>query len=212
MGRIGEVVSRAWQTADKMKICRGKLKEDSSSNDNFRVLRYLAKYTINPALAHGIDYYVGSVTPGKIADLVLWKPSLFGAKPETVMKGGQIISAQIGLANGSIPVCEPIIMRDMYGARGLSVGKNSAVFVSKVSLEKGIVLDYGIKKMLLPVSGSRKLRKADFVHNSLTPKLSVNPETYDVEWIRSENGEEIREHLTVPASDHIPLAQKYFLF
>ncbi|KAL3222724.1 hypothetical protein MRX96_000615 [Rhipicephalus microplus] len=128
------------------------------------------------------------------------------------MKGGQIISAQMGVANGSIPVCEPIIMRDMYGARGLSVGKNSAVFVSKVSLEKGIVLDYGIKKMLLPVSGSRKLRKTDFVHNSLTPKLSVNPETYDVEWIKIENGEEVREHLTVPASDHIPLAQKYFLF
>lgn len=212
MGRIGEVVSRAWQTADKMKIFRGKLKEDSPNNDNFRVLRYLAKYTINPALAHGIDYYVGSVTPGKIADLVLWKPSLFGAKPETVMKGGQIISAQMGVANGSIPLCEPICMRDMYGAHGLSVGRNSAVFVSKVSLEKGIVLDYGIKKMLLPVSGSRKLRKADFVHNNLTPKLSVNPETYDVEWIRCENGEETREHLTVPASDHIPLAQKYFLF
>lgn len=212
MGRIGEVVSRTWQTADKMKIFRGKLKEDSPNNDNFRVLRYLAKYTINPALAHGIDYYVGSVTPGKMADLVLWQPSLFGAKPEIVVKGGQIISAQMGMANASIPTAEPICLRDMFGAHGLSVGKNSAVFVSKVSLEKGIVQDYGIKKMLLPVSGSRKLRKADFVHNNLTPKLSVNPETYMVEWVRNEDGEEIREHLTVPPSDHIALAQKYFLF
>lgn len=212
MGRIGEVVSRTWQTADKMKIFRGKLKEDSPNNDNFRVLRYLAKYTINPALAHGIDYYVGSVTPGKMADLVLWQPSLFGAKPEIVVKGGQIISAQMGMANASIPTAEPICLRDMFGAHGLSVGKNSAVFVSKVSLEKGIVQDYGIKKMLLPVSGSRKLRKADFVHNNLTPKLSVNPETYVVEWVRNEDGEEIREHLTVPPSDHIALAQKYFLF
>ncbi|XP_077510313.1 urease subunit alpha-like isoform X1 [Amblyomma americanum] len=212
MGRIGEVVSRTWQTADKMKIFRGKLKEDCPNNDNFRVLRYLAKYTINPALAHGIDYYVGSVTPGKIADLVLWTPSLFGAKPEIVMKGGQIISAQMGMANASIPTAEPICLRDMYGARALSVGRNSAVFVSKVSVEKGIVLEYGIRKMILPVSGSRKLKKADFVHNNLTPKLLVNPETYVVEWVRIEDGEEVKEHLTVPPSDHIALAQKYFLF
>ncbi|KAM7310303.1 urease subunit alpha isoform X2 [Ixodes scapularis] len=212
MGRIGEVVSRTWQTADKMRLFRGKLDEDSPKNDNFRVKRYIAKYTINPALAHGIASYVGSVEPGKMADLVLWKPALFGAKPELVIKGGQIISAQIGLANASIPNAEPMMLRKMFGACGISTRKNSAVFVSQVSLDKGIVQKYGLKKTLLPVSGSRKITKSDFVLNGLTPKLSVHPEKYLVEWIKEEDGEEKRVHLTVPPSDHIALAQTYFLF
>ncbi|CAN7983762.1 unnamed protein product, partial [Ixodes hexagonus] len=212
MGRIGEVVSRTWQTADKMRLVRGKLDEDSLNNDNFRVKRYIAKYTINPALAHGIDSYVGSVEPGKMADLVLWKPALFGAKPEMVIKGGQAISAQIGQANGSIPNAEPIIMRKMFGACGISTGKNSAVFVSRASLNKGIVQKYGVKKTFLPVFGSRKIKKSDFVLNGMTPKLSVDPEKYLVEWIKEEDGKEKRVHLTVPPSDNIALAQTYFLF
>ncbi|XP_064459657.1 urease subunit alpha-like isoform X2 [Ornithodoros turicata] len=212
MGRIGEVVSRTWQTADKMKAYRGRLPEDSPQNDNFRVKRYIAKYTINPAIAHGVDEYIGSVQAGKMADLVLWRPSLFGAKPEMVIKGGQVISAQLGLANASIPISEPIVLREMFGALSHSVGNNSVLFVSQVSLDKGIVQQYGVKKALLPVHGSRKVRKADFVYNDCAPTLIVNPETYTVEWLKEEDGKIIYDQLTCPPVDEVPLAQRYFLF
>ncbi|WP_343743783.1 urease subunit alpha [Chitinophaga sp.] len=205
MGRVGEVVTRTWQTADKMKKQRGFLDEDATAqSDNFRAKRYVAKYTINPAIAHGIDEYVGSVEPGKIADIVLWKPALFGAKPEMIIKGGMIIAAKMGDPNASIPTPQPVILRTMFGAHGRAMHQTCATFVSKASLEKGIVAEYGLQKMVLPVSGCRNISKKDLIHNDKTPEITVNPENYEV---RVDG-----VHITCEPVDTVPLAQRYFLF
>ncbi|MEC5146527.1 urease subunit alpha [Chitinophaga sp. 212800010-3] len=205
MGRVGEVVTRTWQTADKMKLQRGALTEDEGKgNDNFRVKRYVSKYTINPAIAQGISDYVGSVEPGKIADIVLWKPALFGAKPEMIIKGGMIIASKMGDPNASIPTPQPVIMRTMFGAYGKAMRKTCATFVSKISLEKGIVEKYGLEKMVLPVSGCRTITKKHLIHNDKTPEITVNPENYEV---RVDGAV-----ITCEPVDKVPLAQRYFLF
>ncbi len=205
MGRVGEVVTRTWQTASKMKSQRGALSEDEGTgNDNFRVKRYVAKYTINPAIAHGISDYIGSVEVGKIADLVLWKPALFGAKPEMIVKGGFVSYAKMGDANASIPTPQPVIYRPMFGAFGGAVASTCATFVSQASLDMGIVQGYGLKKMLLPVKGCRNIGKADMIHNNATPNIEVNPENYKV----TVDG----EHITCEAANELPLAQRYFMF
>lgn len=205
MGRVGEVVTRTWQTADKMKKQRGALPEDAGKgNDNFRAKRYVAKYTINPAIAQGISSYVGSVEPGKIADIVLWKPALFGAKPEMIIKGGMIIASKMGDPNASIPTPQPVILRTMFGAYGKAIHKTCVSFVSKVSLEKGIVEKYGLEKMVLPVSGCRTITKKHLIHNDKTPEITVNPENYEVRV----DGEVI----TCEPVSTVPLAQRYFLF
>ncbi|NLR61393.1 urease subunit alpha [Chitinophaga polysaccharea] len=205
MGRVGEVVTRTWQTADKMKKQRGALPEDAGKgNDNFRAKRYVAKYTINPAIAQGISNYVGSVEPGKIADIVLWKPALFGAKPEMIIKGGMIIASKMGDPNASIPTPQPVILRTMFGAYGKAIHKTCVSFVSKVSLEKGIVEKYGLEKMVLPVSGCRTITKKHLIHNDKTPEITVNPENYEVRV----DGEVI----TCEPVSTVPLAQRYFLF
>lgn len=205
MGRVGEVVTRTWQTADKMRKQRGDLEEDKGSgNDNFRAKRYVAKYTINPAIAHGISQYVGSIEPGKMADLVLWKPMLFGVKPEIIIKGGMIIAARMGDPNASIPTPQPVIYRNMFGAFGKALSKTCATFVSQASLKNNIVEEYGLQKMILPVVGCRNISKKDLIHNDKTPEITVNSENYEV----NVDGELIT---CEPAHD-LPLAQRYFLF
>ncbi|MFL5745843.1 MAG: urease subunit alpha [Niastella sp.] len=205
MGRVSEVIIRTWQTAHKMKIQRGALPEDEGKgNDNFRVKRYISKYTINPAITHGISSYTGSLEPGKLADLVLWKPALFGAKPEMIIKGGMIIASRMGDPNASIPTPQPVIYRHMFGAYGKAVHTTCATFVSKLSLEKNVVQQYGLKKMLLPVMNCRSISKKDMVHNNATPLIEVNPETYEVKV----DGQPVTcEPIAVA-----PLAQRYFLF
>jgi len=205
MGRVAEVITRTWQTAHKMKVQRGSLPEDEgNANDNFRVKRYVSKYTINPAISHGISEYVGSIEPGKMADLVLWKPALFGAKPEMMIKGGMIIAARMGDPNASIPTPQPVMYRHMFGAAGKALFSTCATFVSKVSLEKNIVQQYGLQKMILPVKNCRNISKKDLIHNSATPQIDVNPENYEVKV----DGLAITcEPLAV-----LPLAQRYFLF
>ncbi|MFI3305330.1 MAG: urease subunit alpha [Rikenellaceae bacterium] len=205
MGRVGEVVTRTWQTASKMKSQRGALAEDEGNdNDNFRVKRYVAKYTINPAIAQGVADYIGSVETGKMADLVLWKPALFGAKPEMIVKGGFVSFSKMGDANASIPTPQPIIYREMFGAHGSAVASTCATFVSQASLDMGTVQSYGLKKMLLPVRGCRNISKSDMIHNGATPTIEVNPENYKV---RVDG-----EHITCEAADKLPLAQLYFMF
>jgi urease subunit alpha len=205
MGRVSEVIIRTWQTAHKMKIQRGVLPEDESKgNDNFRVKRYISKYTINPAITHGISTYVGSLEPGKLADLVLWKPALFGAKPEMIIKGGMIIASRMGDPNASIPTPQPVIYRHMFGAYGKALTTTCATFVSKLSLVKGIVQQYGLKKMILPVMNCRNIGKKDMVHNNATPVIEVNSENYEV----TVDGQPVTcEPIAVA-----PLAQRYFLF
>jgi urease subunit alpha len=205
MGRVAEVITRTWQTAHKMKVQRGPLLEDfENNNDNFRVKRYIAKYTINPAISHGINNYVGSIELGKMADIVLWKPAMFGAKPEMMIKGGMVIAARMGDANASIPTPQPVIYRHMFGAAGKALFKTCATFVSKISLEKNIVQQYGLQKMVLPVSNCRNIGKKDLIHNDATPQIDVNPENYEVKV----DGTVITcEPLAV-----LPLAQRYFLF
>ncbi|MFI3277912.1 MAG: urease subunit alpha [Rikenellaceae bacterium] len=205
MGRVGEVVTRTWQTASKMKSQRGALAEDEGAgNDNFRVKRYVAKYTINPAIAHGIADYIGSVEVGKMADLVLWKPSLFGAKPEMIIKGGFVSHSKMGDANASIPTPQPVVYRPMFGSFGGAIASTCATFVSAASIENGVVESYGLKKMLLPVKGCRDIGKKDMIHNSATPEITVNAENYRVEV----DG----VHITCEAADSLPLAQRYFMF
>ncbi len=204
MGRIGEVVTRTWQTADKMKQQRGKLPEDSAGNDNARIKRYVAKYTINPAIAHGVSHLVGSVEPGKVADLVLWKPSMFGAKPEMVIKSGIIAYAQMGDPNASIPTPQPVFMRPMFGSFGRAVGAGSIAFVSAASVDRGVVQKYGLTKRIEPVRNCRSIGKKDMVHNSATPAITVDPETYTV----TADG----EVLTCAPAEKLALAQRYFLF
>jgi urease subunit alpha len=203
MGRVGEVITRTWQTASKMRQQRGPLPQETG-NDNFRAKRYVAKYTINPAIAHGISAYVGSVEKGKMADLVLWKPAMFGVKPEMIIKGGMIIASKMGDANASIPTPQPIIYRNMFGALGKARLRTCATFVSAVSIEKGIVQEYGLEKMVLPVAGCRSISKQDLIHNDQTPEIEVNPENYKV----TVDG----EHITCEPATELPLAQRYFLF
>ncbi|MEO6522777.1 MAG: urease subunit alpha [Mucilaginibacter sp.] len=205
MGRVGEVIIRTWQTADKMKKQRGFLAEDTANdNDNYRVKRYVSKYTINPAISHGISEYVGSLEAGKLADLALWKPALFGAKPEMIIKGGMIIAAKMGDPNASIPTPQPVIYRHMFGAYGKALFKTCATFVSQVSLDKNVVQGYGLEKMLLPVKNCRNIGKKDLIHNNGTPQIDVNPENYEVKV----DG----EHITCEPVSVLPLAQRYFLF
>jgi urease subunit alpha len=206
MGRVGEVVSRTWQTAHKMKVQRGVLndKDGKSEGDNFRVKRYVSKYTINPAKAHGIDQYVGSVEVGKYADLVLWKPALFGVKPELIVKGGMILGAKMGDPNASIPTPQPIIYRPMFGSYGKALSQTCFNFVSDISIKNGTIKKLALAKTSLPVKGCRKVFKKDMVHNDATPNLEVDPETYEVKV----DGQVI----TCDPLDVVPMAQRYFLF
>lgn len=207
MGRIGEVITRTWQTADKMKQMRGLLPEDAQAGhqrDNFRVKRYVAKYTINPAIAHGMSHLIGSVEVNKLADLCLWKPCFFGSKPEIVIKGGAIAYAQMGDPNASIPTPQPVKMRPMFGAFGQAVGPTSVAFVSRSCVEKRVAHGYGLKKRIEAVKQCRGVTKKDMKLNDALPKIQVDPETYKVK----ADG----ELLTCSPSDVLPLAQKFFLF
>lgn len=216
MGRVGEVITRTWQVADKMKKQRGVLADPagpagdgggahgSAGSDNFRIKRYVAKYTINPAIAQGIADSVGSVEVGKFADLVLWDPAFFGVKPELVLKGGQIAYALMGDANASIPTPQPRTMRPMFAAFGKAVQQSSITFLSKAAIDAGVPAELGLEKVIRPVSGIRSLTKADLKYNDATPDIRVDPETYQV----SVDGEDV----TCEPSDVLPMAQRYFLF
>ena len=204
MGRVGEVVSRTWQTAHKMKVQRGALKEDSNRNDNTRAKRYIAKYTINPALTHGIGHEVGSIEVGKLADLVLWKPAFFGAKPSLIIKGGMIAAAPMGDPNASIPTPQPVHYRPMFGAFGGARAATSVTFLSKSGLDNGIADQLALRKIISAVNNTRNVKKADLVHNTYQPKIEVDPQTYEV---RADG-----ELLTCEPADVLPLAQRYFLF
>jgi len=204
MGRVGEVVTRTWQTAHKMRDQRGRLAGEAGNHDNLRIRRYIAKYTINPAIAHGISREVGSVEVGKLADLVLWRPAFFGARPELVIKGGLIAWSQMGDANASIPTPQPVVMRPMFGARGLAAGATSIAFVSKAALEAGSVEKLGLKSRLAAVEHCRRLTKRDMKLNDALPVLRVDPETYEV----TADG----ERLECAPARVLPLAQRYALF
>ena len=204
MGRVGEVITRTWQTADKMRSQRGRLPGEHGGNDNLRIKRYISKYTINPAISHGMAHLIGSVEVGKLADLVLWRPAFFGAKPELVLKGGIIAWAQMGDPNASIPTPQPIYMRPMFGAFGSAPGPISIAFVSRACHHNGVAAKYGLSKRIEPVRGCRKLTKHDMKWNDTLPKITVDPETYQV----VADGELLR---CEPASV-LPLAQRYFLF
>ena len=204
MGRVAEVILRTWQTADKMKQQRGRLAEETGANDNFRIKRYLAKYTINPAIAQGISDYVGSIETGKIADLVLWKPAFFGVKPEIIIKGGSISYARMGDPNASIPTPQPVIYRPMFGALGRAVQDTAVLFISQAGVDNDIRKKYGLSKQTLPVHNCRTIGKKDLIHNNAMPEISVNPETYEVQV----NG----EHITCKPVNKVALAQRYFLF
>jgi len=203
MGRVGEVIIRTWQAAHKMKLQRGVLPEDNARNDNFRVKRYIAKYTINPALTHGIAHTVGSIEVGKLADLVLWKPAFFGVKPSLILKGGMIAAAAMGDPNASIPTPQPVHYRPMFGSFGKAL-KTSVTFVSQAALKNPAVAALGLSKPLIAVSGTRTLKKSDMVHNGATPQITVDPETYVVK----ADG----VHLACEPATELPLAQRYFLF
>jgi urease subunit alpha len=204
MGRIGEVVTRTWQTAHKMKVQRGALAHDSDRNDNYRVKRYVAKYTINPAITHGISGHVGSIAAGKLADLVLWKPAFFGVKPEIVIKGGFIAWSVMGDSNASIPTPQPVLYRPMFGAFGKAVHSTSLTFVSRTALEREISKRLGLEKTVVAVANCRDIGKADMIHNDATPDIEVDPETYEV---RADG-----ELLTCEPAKVLPMAQRYFLF
>lgn len=204
MGRIGEVIIRTWQTGHKMKVQRGALPEDSDRHDNFRAKRYIAKYTINPAITHGIADYVGSVEVGKLADLCLWRPALFGVKPEMVIKGGMIAWSQMGDANASIPTPQPVHMRPMFASFGGAIAATSLTFVSQAALKRGHLDRLNLQKQTVPVSGIRTLTKRDMKLNDALPQMEVDPETYEVR----ANG----ELLTCEPATVLPMAQRYFLF
>jgi len=204
MGRVGEVITRTWQTAHKMKLQRGPLPDDGAGNDNFRCRRYLAKYTINPAITHGIAHEVGSVEPGKLADLVLWRPMFFGVKPDLVLKAGCITAAAMGDANASIPTPQPVHQRPMFGALGRALTAGSLTFVSQAALDDGLGERLGLTRRLVAVRGTRDLGKADLKLNQALPKIEVDPETYEV---RADG-----ELLTCQPARELPLAQRYFLF
>lgn len=205
MGRVGEVITRTWQAASKMKAERGALPEDKGhDNDNYRAKRYVAKYTINPAITHGISEYVGSVEVGKWADLVIWKPAFFGAKPELIIKGGMIIGAKMGDANASIPTCQPISYQRMFAAHGMAKEETCITFVSKAAMDEDVKEKYGLKKQVLPVSNCRNISKENMLFNNRIANISVNPETYEVRV----DGEKI----TSQAAETLPLTQLYHLF
>lgn len=203
MGRVGEVIIRTWQAAHKMKVQRGSLKQDTARNDNFRVRRYLAKYTTNPAITHGIGHLVGSIEVGKLADLVLWKPAFFGVKPSLILKGGMIALAAMGDPNASIPTPQPVHYRPMFGSLGGGL-KTSITFVSQAALDTGSLDPLGLGKRLEPVRGCRTVTKADMLHNDATPHIEVDPETYEV---RADG-----ELLVCEAASALPMTQRYFLF
>jgi urease subunit alpha len=204
MGRVGEVIIRSWQTAHKMKVQFGALSEDTAANDNNRVKRYIAKYTINPAITHGIDREVGSVEVGKLADLCLWKPAFFGVKPELVLKGGLIAYSQMGDANASIPTPQPVHMRPMFGSFGGARTATSLTFVSQAALKAGIPQQLGLRKPAVAVSNTRNLSKLDLKLNDALPVIEVDPETYEV---RADG-----QLLTCEPAEVLPMAQRYFLF
>ena len=204
MGRLGEVIIRTWQTADKMKKQRGRMKDEKGDNDNVRVKRYVAKYTINPAIAHGVSKIIGSVEKGKMADLVLWSPAFFGVKPDCIIKGGTIVAAQMGDPNASIPTPQPVHYRPMFGAFGRALTASSVVFASKAAVRAKLGKKLGIQKELVAVSNTRKINKKSMVHNDATPDLSVDPETYEV---RADG-----ELLTCEPAEVLPMAQRYFLY
>jgi len=204
MGRVGEVIIRTWQTADKMKRQRGQLDGDGPGNDNFRAKRYVAKYTINPAIAHGVAKHIGSIEKGKLADLVLWTPAFFGVKPDLVIKGGAIASAPMGDPNASIPTPQPIHYRPMFGSFGRARAGTSLTFVSGESIEKGLARKLKVAKRLVAVEGTRKIGKKALIHNDATPKIGVDPETYAV----TADG----VLLVCEPADKLPMAQRYFLF
>jgi urease subunit alpha len=181
MGRVGEVTTRAWQTADKMKKMSGRLKEEKGENDNLRAKRYLAKLTINPAITHGISDYVGSLQPGKMADIVIWTPQFFGVKPKLIIKGGFISYSLMGDPNASIPTPEPVHYRPMFGALGRAKYSTSVTFTSKLAMKDGLAKKLGLKKKLLPVKDCRNIGKKDMILNNLTPEINIDPETYIVE-------------------------------
>jgi urease subunit alpha len=204
MGRIGEVITRTWQTADKMKQQRGRLPGDQAGNDNLRIKRYLSKYTINPAISHGMGHLIGSVEVGKLADLVMWKPAFFGAKPELIIKGGVIAWAQMGDPNASIPTPQPVLMRPMFGAFGSAAGPISMAFVSQLSKERGVADSYGLNKCVVPIKGCRSIGKRDMKWNDALPRITVDPETYEVK----ADG----EALVCGPAKVLGLAQRYSLF
>jgi urease subunit alpha len=203
MGRVGEVIIRTWQTADKMKRQRGQLAGERG-NDNLRAKRYVAKYTINPAITHGVSKHIGSVEKGKLADLVLWSPAFFGVKPDLVIKGGSIVAAQMGDPNASIPTPQPVHYRPMFAAFGRSRTASSVVFVSKAAIRAGLKKKLGIIKDLVAVENTRRIRKKDLIHNNACPKIEVDPETYEV---RADG-----ELLVCEPAQSLPMAQRYFLF
>jgi len=204
MGRVGEVLIRTWQTADKMKKQRGRLAEETGENDNFRVRRYISKYTINPAVAHGISHEIGSIAEDKRADLVLWNPAFFGVKPEMVLMAGTIVCAQMGDPNASIPTPQPVYSRPMFGAFGRSVEHSAVCFVSAAAQANDIGTTLGLAKQTIAVQNTRNIGKSDLIHNTATPHMEVNPETYEV---RADG-----ELLTCEPATELPMAQRYFLF
>ncbi len=205
MGRVGEVLIRTWQTADKMKRQRGSLPQETGDNDNFRVKRYIAKYTINPAIAQGVSRHVGSIEVGKRADLVLWNPAFFGIKPDMVLLGGSIVAAPMGDPNASIPTPQPVHYRYMFGGFGKNISNSSVTFVSKAAAEAGLRQSLGVDKQLIGVENTRSgISKASMIHNDATPHVEVDPETYEV---RADG-----ELLTCEPATVLPMAQRYFLF
>jgi urease subunit alpha len=203
MGRVGEVIIRTWQTAHKMKVQRGSLKSDPATRDNARVKRYIAKYTINPAIAHGIAHAVGSVEEGKLADLVLWKPAFFGVKPSVILKGGMIAAAAMGDPNASIPTPQPVHYRPMFGSYGRAL-RTAVTFVSRAALDSPAVKSLGLARPMVAVRGTRGIGKKQMVHNDYRPAIQVDPETYEV---RADG-----ELLTCEPATVLPMAQRYFLF
>jgi urease subunit alpha len=203
MGRVGEVIIRTWQTAHKMKLQRGALKGDPATSDNVRAKRYVSKYTINPAIAHGISHIVGSIEEGKLADLVLWKPAFFGVKPSLILKSGMIAAAAMGDPNASIPTPQPVHYRPMFGAFGRAL-RTSVTFVSQAALASPELASLGLARPLEPIKGTRKLGKKHMVHNDWQPKIEVDPETYEV---RADG-----ELLACEPARVLPMAQRYFLF
>ncbi len=204
MGRVGEVILRTWQTADKMKRQRGALTEEAGDNDNLRARRYVAKYTINPAIAHGISHEIGSIELGKRADLVLWSPAFFGVKPDMVVMGGSIVCAQMGDPNASIPTPQPVYSRQMFGAFGRAVEHSAVSFVSQAAQAENVREKYGLAKQTLAVQNTRQIGKSDLKLNTATPQVEVNPETYEV---RADG-----ELLTCQPAETVPMAQRYFLY
>ena len=204
MGRVGETTLRSWQTAHKMKVQRGPLPEDNARHDNFRVKRYVAKYTINPAITHGLSHEIGSIEVGKRADLVLWKPAFFGVKPSLVLNGGMIAMAPMGDPNASIPTPQPVHYRSMFGALGRARTSTGLTFVSQAALQDGIGEKLHLRKKLVAVRNTRTIRKKDMIHNSLTPRIEVDPQNYQV---RVDG-----QIITCEPAESLPMAQRYFLF